>query len=118
VIEAGVTGRRGRGAGAVPGVQADVVVVVAGGEQEHVEPVLAGVGRDAEAERVAVEPERAVEVGDAQVHVPDAHGGMDGFAVHAGQSRARRALGHRCNHLTAARMFNGTAAVRENRCRG
>ena len=41
VVEAGVPGRRRRGARAVPGVQADVVVVVAGGEQDHVEAELA-----------------------------------------------------------------------------
>ena len=60
-----------------------MVVVVAGGEQDHVDPGRARVGGHAEAERVAVERERAVEVGDAQVHVPDAHGRMDDFVVHA-----------------------------------
>ncbi len=80
-----------------------MVVVVAGGEQDHGEPVLAGVGGHAEAERVAVEAERAVEIGDAQVHVTDADGGMDGFVLHARQFPARRVARHRCNHLTEPR---------------
>jgi hypothetical protein len=68
---------------AVERVEADVVVVVAGGEQDHVDPGRARVGGHTEAKRVAVERERAVEIGDAQVHVPDAHGRMDDFGVHA-----------------------------------
>ena len=55
VVEARVAGRRRRGAGALPRVQADVVVVVAGREERGVEAHRAPVGGHAEAERVAVE---------------------------------------------------------------
>jgi len=110
VIEAGVPGRGRRRARAVPRVQADVVVVVAGGQEDHVDPGFARVGGYAEAEHVAVEPERAVQIRDAQVHVSDAHrgvdgfvGGVSGFVVHGGQSVTRRALGHRCIRLTGRR---------------
>ena len=58
------------------------MVVVAGGEEGGVEPDRAPVGDDAEAEAVAVEGERPLEVGDAQVHVADADRGVDGS--HAG----------------------------------
>jgi hypothetical protein len=95
VVEAGVAGRRRRGARALPRVQADVVVVVARREEHRVQADLTRVGGHAEAERVAIERERAVQVGDAQVHVPDAHRGMDGFVMHAAQSPAGRARGHR-----------------------
>ena len=90
VVEAGVAGRRRRGAGALPRVDPDVVVVVAGGEEGGVEADLAPVGGHAEAERVAVEGERAVEVGDPEVHVADADGGVDGFGVHGGSVPPRR----------------------------
>jgi hypothetical protein len=95
VVEAGVAGRRRRRACAVERVQADVVVVVAGGEQDHVETGRARVGGHAEAERVAIERERPVEIGHAQVHVPDTHGGVDGFVVHASSfpPAARPAIG-------------------------
>src|SRR5215218_293096 len=102
VIEAGVTGRRRRAAGALPGVQADVVVVVAGGEERGREAELAPVGRHAEPERVAVERERAVEVGDAQVHVADPDGGMDRFAVHAAQCPGRGRAPSVCSPIPAA----------------
>ena len=86
-----------------------MVVVVAGGEQDHVEAGGAGVGGHAEAERVAVEGDRAVEVGDAQVHVADPHGGVDGFAGHAAQSPGPGARCHRSIHLSTPRD------VRDNR---
>jgi hypothetical protein len=38
---------------------------------------------------------------------------MDGFVVHAGQSPARRALGHRYNHLTGPRRPDRIAAIME-----
>ena len=61
-----------------------MVVVVAGGEERRVEADRAAVGGHAEAEGVAVEGDRAVEVGDPEVHMADADGGMDGFGVHGG----------------------------------
>ena len=84
VVEAGVAGRRRTGAGALPRVDPDVVVVVAGGEEGGVEAALAAVGRHAEPEGVAIERQRAVEVGDPEVDVADADGRVDGFGVHAG----------------------------------
>jgi hypothetical protein len=75
VVEARVSGRRRARARALPRVQADVVVVVAGREERGVEPDLAAVGGDAEAERVAVERDRAVEVADAQPGVEDSRDG-------------------------------------------
>ena len=88
-----------------------MVVVVAGGEEGGVEPDRARVGDDAEAEAVAVERERPLEVGDAQVHVADAHRGVDGShagdcgggvdARHASDRRAEAAGRHRGVHLSA-----------------
>ena len=75
------------------------MVVVAGGEEGGVEADVAAVGGDAEAERVAVEGQRAVQVGDPEVHVADADGGMDG-SVCIGQCPARGAARHRWFHLT------------------
>ena len=50
-------------------------------------PIAPRVGAHGEAERVAVEAERAIEVGDPEVDVADADGRVDGcFAVHAPQS--------------------------------
>ena len=92
-------GRRRR-AGALPRVDPDVVVVVAGGEEGGVEATLATVGGHAEPEGVAVERERAVEIGDAEVDVADPDGRVDGFGVHAGSVPVHRPPGHRCIHLT------------------
>ena len=90
VVEAGVPrGRRGR-AGALERVQADVVVVVAGREEDHRQAGRAGVGRHRQPEGVAVEGQRPVQVGDAQMHVPDADRGVDGLVVHGGSVPARR----------------------------
>ena len=68
-----------------------MVVVVAGGEERGVEPGGRPSAVTPKPRRVAVEGERAVEVGDAQVHVADADGGMDGLGLHAGQSPGRGA---------------------------
>ena len=43
--------------------------------------MLTTVGDHVEAEPVAVEGDRAVEVGDAQMDVADADGGMDGLVM-------------------------------------
>jgi len=75
VIEAGGSGR-GRGAGlAFPGVEADVVVVTAGGDEGGLVAVALG---ELEAEDVDVEVESAFEVGDFEVDVADASVGVDG----------------------------------------
>jgi hypothetical protein len=72
-----------------------VVVVVAGREQHHVEPGAAGVCGHGEAERVAVEGKRAVEVGDSQMDVADPDGWMDGVAGHGSSLPAADATGYR-----------------------
>src|SRR3954454_18097634 len=59
-----------------------MMVVVAGGEQDHVDPDLAGVGGHGESQGVAVEAQGALEVGHAEVDVADADGGVDGVGVH------------------------------------
>ena len=69
VVEAGGAGG-GRGAAAAfPGVEADVVMVTAGGDERG---LRAEALHEFEAEHVAVEGERAVEVGDLEVDVADA----------------------------------------------
>src|SRR6476659_9803420 len=55
-----------------------MMVVVAGGQEGRTgEAARRPVDDDAEAEHVAVERDRALEIGDAQVHVPDAGLGVD-----------------------------------------
>src|SRR5204862_3322533 len=67
-------GRRGRAAVALPGVQPDVVVVPAGGNERRLPapPLL-----DLEPEDAAVEGERPLQVADLEVDVPDADGRVD-----------------------------------------
>ena len=75
VVEAGGSGRWRRAAEALPGVEADVVVVVTCGEEcGRVADVLG----DLEAENAVVEGEGAVEVGYAEMDVADAGLGMNG----------------------------------------
>jgi hypothetical protein len=58
----------------VPGVKAYVVVVVPGGKEGRSWSGEVGtVGGHLEAKHIAVEAPRSIEIGDAQVHVPDAH---------------------------------------------
>ena len=60
---------------ALPGVEPDVVVVAAGGEEcGAVTQAL----RHLEAEHVAIEADGALEVGDLEVDVTDARAGFDG----------------------------------------
>jgi hypothetical protein len=78
VVEAGGVGGGRAGVFGMPGVEADVVVVVAGatgGEECGGVAEALGFGK---AEDVAVEVESAVEVGDFEVDVADAGFGMDG----------------------------------------
>jgi hypothetical protein len=59
---------------AVPRVQTYVVVVIPGGKKGGSRQAEVGtVCGHLEAEHVAVEPRGPLEVGDAQVHVADAH---------------------------------------------
>src|SRR5262245_1590084 len=68
VKEPGGPGRRRMAALALPGVETDVVMIAAGRDEggARAQPLL-----QLEAEYVAIEAERAVEVGDLQVHMPD-----------------------------------------------
>ena len=54
-----------------------MVVVVARGEERHRQAGGTGVGDEVEAEAVVVEGDRAIHVGDAQVHMADPDGGVD-----------------------------------------
>ncbi len=56
---------------ALPRVQAYVVMVAPGGQENMVS--VATVDGDVEARHVTVEGSRPLQVADAQVHVPDAH---------------------------------------------
>jgi hypothetical protein len=82
VVEAcGVRGR-GRRAEGFPGIEADVMVIAAGGEEGGAVAEALG---DIEAEDAVVEGEGAFEVGDAEVDVADGDGGVDdggGVGVH------------------------------------
>jgi hypothetical protein len=76
VIEAGGAGR-GRGAAmALPGIEADVVMVAACGEERG---GVADALRDLEAEDVAIEGECAIEVGDLEVDVAYSGLWVDGW---------------------------------------
>ena len=75
VVEPGVALRRRRAAEALPGVEADVVVVAAGREEGGLVAVLL---LQLEAEHAGVEGDRPVEVGDLQVDMPDPGSGRDG----------------------------------------
>jgi len=108
VVEAGVRRRGRRPARALPSVQTDVVVVVARGQEGGVEPDLTTIDVHAEAERVAIERDSAVEIRDVEVDVADADGGMYGLGLHAGQSGAPQWAGHRCIHLTETRKLRGS----------
>ena len=75
MIEARGAGRRRRAAEALPGVERDVVVIAAGGQECR---LAAAPLHQLEAQHVAIERQRAIEVGDLQVHVADAHAVGDG----------------------------------------
>jgi len=74
VVEAGGAARRRRTAGALPGVQPDMVVVAAGGQEGG---LVAVVLHQFEAQHVAVEAHRAVKIRHLEVHVADAHARVD-----------------------------------------
>ena len=102
VVEAGGAGRGWAAAEALPGVDADVVVVAAGGEE------CGGVAdalRDVEAEDAVVEGECAVEVGDAEVDVADAGLGMDGGGLES-QGLGRAVAGWRSLALASRATFH------------
>ena len=91
VIEAGAAGRRRLAARALPGVEADVVVVAAGGDERG----LVAVALDQlEAQHVAIERQRAVDVGDLEVYVADAHAVGDGVGGGVVGKRLQAGISH------------------------
>src|SRR6185369_12955644 len=87
MIEAGGAGRRWVAAFALPGVEPDVVVIAASRDEGSAWPA----GGHGEAEHAAIEVERPLQIGHLQVHMADAHPGVDG---RKGQLLLRRFLGH------------------------
>ena len=61
---------------ALPGVEADMVVIAAGRNERRTgtHPL-----HHLEAEHAAVEPERAIEIGDLEMDMPDPRAGNDGW---------------------------------------
>jgi len=80
VVEAGGAGRGGMAVGAFPGVQPDMLVVSAGGDEGG---RAAHLLHELESEDAAVEIEGAGERGDFEVHVSNASAGGDARAGHA-----------------------------------
>src|SRR5665213_288508 len=75
VIEPRRSRRRRTAAFALPGVQADVVMIAAGRNEGRLQtPAL----HQFEAEHAAIKSERALEVGDLEMNMPDAGAGDDG----------------------------------------
>src|SRR6266480_4509377 len=66
--------RRRRGTAALPGVEAEVMVVAAGADERRLVSVALG---DVEAEHVAVETERTVDVRHLQMDMPNVHARID-----------------------------------------
>jgi len=75
VVEPGRAGGGPVAAAALPGVEPDVMVVAPGGEKGSLTSVAL---RDLEAEDAVVEGDRAVEIGDLEVDVPDPGRRRDG----------------------------------------
>jgi hypothetical protein len=73
VVQSRVPLRWGRAPLHVPGVQAYVMVVPGGKKSRSWQAEVGTVGGHLEAKHVAVEARGPIEVGDAQVHVADAH---------------------------------------------
>ena len=78
VKQAGGAGRRRMAAFALPGVQPDVVVIAARGNERGLVAVTL---HDLEAEHAAIKPQRAIEVGDLEMNMPDPGACDDGFDV-------------------------------------
>src|SRR4051812_20898163 len=73
VVEPGRPARRRSAATALPGVHPDVMVIAPGGHEGRLRPEAL---LQLEAEDVAVEAERALDVGDLEMDVPDVHPGI------------------------------------------
>ena len=74
MVEAGRAGGRRRGAAAFPGVEPDVMMVAAGGDESGLLPQAL---HQLKTEHAAVERQRAIEIGDLEMHVADAYPGID-----------------------------------------
>src|SRR6476620_1133700 len=72
--QAGRAPRRRRSAAAFPSVEADMVVIPAGRNEGRFRAVTL---HQFEAEHAAIEAERAIEIGDLQVHMADPDAGLD-----------------------------------------
>src|ERR1051325_8412765 len=78
VVEPGMARRRRLGAAALPGIEAEMVVIVAGGDERGAVPVTRD---EVESEHAAVEPDGAVEIAHLEVNVSDVRPGGDAIAV-------------------------------------
>src|SRR5437764_11176431 len=78
MVQASRASGGGRPVLALPGVEADVVVVAAGGEEGRAPKVEEQV----EAQVVAIEADSTLQVGDFEVDVSDARLGRDGCVSH------------------------------------
>src|SRR5207245_4871092 len=85
VVQPGRPRGGSRRAAPSPGVEPDVVVVAAG-RQEHRLPAVAS--RHLETQDVAIERERALEVRNGEVDVPDMHAWVDGYHESYGGGRS------------------------------
>ncbi len=100
VIQPGVAGGRGRPAEALPGVETDVMVIAAGGDEGGLTPVPL---HQLETEDVDVKGERAFQVGHLEVHVADI--GSRGNAVSI-SCLAHSLCLQRCRWLRQGRGFS------------
>ena len=78
VKQPGGARRRRMAAFAFPGVEADVVVIAAGRNERR---ARAHALHHLEAEHAAIEAERAIEIGDLEMNMPDPGAGDDGWVV-------------------------------------
>ncbi len=74
MVKAGGAGGGRRAAAALPGVQADMMVVAAGRDEGRARPA----GGHRETQHAAIEIERPLQVGDLEMDVADAHPRVDG----------------------------------------
>ena len=96
--------RRGTlAAAAFPGVKPEMMVIAAGRNERGSRPCR----RHLKTEHAAVELQRAVKVGDLQVHVPDAHTRIDGRHL-------RGWLAHRIGHGCISRRPGWLAGTRSD----
>ncbi len=81
MIQAGRVARGRRTAVAFPSIQADVVMIAAGGNKRRLRPEAL---REFKAQHVTVKPQRALQVGHFEMHVADADAGSDCVGIFVG----------------------------------